>query len=164
MEKLKRKIFGVITAILTVLVVSILFIFNYQGYMTEKREIQSSLTRVGDNRNINNDFENNKNINQDIEKVQKEIDENESQKIQNENPIFMDLTAYTIFLDENEEITDVINHSQNDISDDEINKIAEKILNQTDIITWTKNTSCSYNGKCWCFGKWTKWEEMVRKH
>lgn len=145
MEKLKRKIFGVITAILTVLVVSILFIFNYQGYMTEKREIQSSLIRVGDNKNINNDFESNKNINSEMEKVPKEIDENEQAKNQNDNPIFMDLTAYTIFLDENGEITDVINHSQNDISEDEIKVIAEKILEQKDVKEFLVNDNTENN-------------------
>ena len=54
---------------------------------------------------------------------------NNNQKQDNENPkIFMDSTVYTVLLDNNLNIKDVINHTTEEISDDQIKEIAEGIL------------------------------------
>ena len=56
MEKLKKKIFLVIFLILTIFLISILFIFNYQAYNQEKKEIENNLTKMESNRNRNERF------------------------------------------------------------------------------------------------------------
>ncbi len=46
-----------------------------------------------------------------------------------ENPqIFIDSTIYTVLLDENQNIKDVINHTTDNISDEEITEIAQNII------------------------------------
>ena len=46
MEKLKKKIFLVMFAILTIFLVSVLCIFNFQDYNHEKVEIENKLSRM----------------------------------------------------------------------------------------------------------------------
>lgn len=112
MEKLKKKIFWVIFLILTIFVVSILCIFNYQSYSQEEKEVENNLTRMEDDRKKDDQFK---------------PDDTEKQ----EPPIFMDAIIYTAIYNSNNEIIDIINHTQNDISDEEIKEIAEKILNES---------------------------------
>ena len=128
MEKLKKKVFWVIFLILSIFVISILCIFNYQSYNQEKKGIESNLSRMKDGK----------------DDMEKEIQE---------PPIFMDTIAYTAIYNSKNEIIDVINHSQDEISDDEISEIAQKALNkynaQKDIIIgnlyWNKY-SYSFKG------------------
>ena len=56
MEKLKKKIFWVIFIMLTLFLVSVLCIFNYQDYQHEKTEIKNNLMRVEDNKNKDDRF------------------------------------------------------------------------------------------------------------
>ena len=109
MEKLKKKIIVVLLLILTFFLVGILCIFNYQYYNNEKSRITNSLIRV-DERIGRQPF----NINDRI----------------NDNPIYMDVTMYTIFYNNENEVIDILNHSNNDISNDEIEKTAENILSK----------------------------------
>lgn len=125
MEKLKKKIFYVIFSILTIFLISILFIFNYQYYYQEKNDIRNSLMRLDDRRFKDDAF---KMI--DLKRNENtEIKENSEVSIDKEKPpIFMDTIAYSVIYNERNEIIEVINHSQEDISDDEIKEIAEKFL------------------------------------
>ena len=52
-------------------------------------------------------------------------------QVENEEPpkIFMDSIVYTVMLDSNMNITDVINHTTNSVSDEQIKQIAEDIIN-----------------------------------
>ena len=50
MEKLKKKIFLVMFAILTIFLVSVLCIFNFQDYNHEKVEIENKLSRMENKR------------------------------------------------------------------------------------------------------------------
>lgn len=119
MEKLKKKVFSVILIILTIFLISILGIFNYQNYSQRASDVKNNLMRMDNREN----GPNNENI------PPKKSDENLSQEKNNENPqIFMDSTVYTILLDENQNIKDVINHTTEEISDDQIKEIAENIL------------------------------------
>lgn len=120
MKKLKKKIFLVIFFILTIFLTSVLCIFNYQDYNHEKTKIEKNLIRVKDNRIGDEPFKPN-----EIGKKEN-LGENIKQK---ESPIFMDSIIYTIIYNEKNEIVEVLNHTQNNISDAEIKKIAEKILN-----------------------------------
>ena len=61
MEKLKRKTFIVIFSILTIFLISILCIFNYQDYKHEKTEINNNLNKINRrNENIEFNIEKNK--------------------------------------------------------------------------------------------------------
>lgn len=51
----------------------------------------------------------------------------------NEAKVFIDATIYTVMLDSNMKITDVINHTISSITDEDIEKIAENILNNKEI-------------------------------
>lgn len=119
MEKLKKKVFSVILIILTIFLISILGIFNYQNYSQRASDVKSNLMRM-DNRENGPNNENT---------PQKKLNENLPETTNNEKPqIFMDSTVYTILLDENQNIKDVINHTTEEISDDQIKEIAENIL------------------------------------
>lgn len=95
-----------------------LCIFNYQDYNHEKMEIENSLMRM----------ENNRNKEEQPKIIEQEVsEENRNFK---ESPIFMDKIVYTVIYNDKYEVIDVLNYSQNDISDDEIKKIAENILGE----------------------------------
>ena len=121
MEKLKKKTFFVIFFILTIFLISILCIFNYQDYSHEKNEIQNNLMKMEDNKE---QFDPNENKKSD--EIPKD-DSNDSKP-----PVFMDVIAYTVIYNDNNEIIDVINHTQNEISDEEIKNLGQDILNKSD--------------------------------
>ncbi len=111
MEKLKKKIFWVIFLILTIFLTSVLCIFNYQDYSHEKREIENNLMRAQESRKP--------------EEIPNKTDERPQ-----EIPVFMDLTAYTVMYNDKNEIIEIINHTQQNISENEIREVAENILNE----------------------------------
>lgn len=98
MEKLKKKIFLVMFAILTIFLVNILCIFNFQDYNHEKVEIENKLSRMENDR--------------------------QAPKM----PVFMDAVVYTVKYNTSNKVTEVINHTDNNVSDEKIIQIAENIL------------------------------------
>ena len=98
MEKLKKKIFLVMFAILTIFLVSILCIFNFQDYNHEKVEIENKLSRMENDRQAPG------------------------------MPVFMDAVVYTVKYNTSNKVTEVINHTDNNVSDEKIIQIAENIL------------------------------------
>lgn len=128
MEKLKKKVFSVILIILTTFLISILGIFNYQNYSQSVSDVKSNLMRMDNrensaNKDMRDQIQDNSNI------PPQRLDEDLSQTQKNEKPqIFMDSTVYTILLDENQNIKDVINHTTEEVSDEQIKEIAENIL------------------------------------
>ena len=121
MEKLKNKIFWVIFSMLTIFLISILCITNFQNYNHEKTQIENNLNKMEDDRKKE----------EPTNKEQKE-DTKPEEKVQDNNiqepQIFMDTIAYTVFYNDENEVIDIINHSQSEISDDEIKTIGESIL------------------------------------
>ena len=113
MEKLKNKVFTVIFLILTIFLISILLIFNYQNYSQEVSNVKDNLMRMDNNAPQNN-----------IETPQDNAQPNTEVPPQ----VFMDSIVYTVLLDENGNIKDVINHTTETVSDETIKKIAENIL------------------------------------
>lgn len=103
MEKLKRKIFWIVFSMLTIFLVSILYIFNYQDYNHEKIEIENKLSRMENDRQAPG------------------------------MPVFMDAVIYTVKYNASNKVTEVINHTDNNVSDERITQIAENILENTDI-------------------------------
>lgn len=98
MEKLKKKIFLVMFAILTIFLVSVLCIFNFQDYNHEKVEIENKLSRMENDRQAPG------------------------------MPVFMDAVVYTVKYNTSNKVTEVINHTDNNVSDEKIIQIAENIL------------------------------------
>ena len=116
MKRLKNKVFSVIFAILTIFLVSILMIFNYQNYQQKVDDVRKNLIRMNDSKNI--DFNKKPEM-----KEPEQLSENEFQP-----RIFMDSTVYAVILDEDFNITEVINHTTNSVSDEQIKQIAENII------------------------------------
>lgn len=98
MEKLKKKIFLVMFAILTIFLVSVLCLFNFQDYNHEKVEIENKLSRMENDRQAPG------------------------------MPVFMDAVVYTVKYNTSNKVTEVINHTDNNVSDEKIIQIAENIL------------------------------------
>lgn len=118
MNKLKNKVFCVIFFILTIFLISILCIFNFQNYNREKNDVRNNLLRMNDGRD--REFMRIPNASEPIEK--------NKTSSELEPRIFMDSMVYTAILDNDNNVIDVINHTQNDVSDDKIKNIAENII------------------------------------
>ena len=125
MKKLKNKVFCVIFIILTLFLISILMIFNYQNYSQRLNEVKSNLMRMENDRKE----EPEKGLeNDNITEIPNIADINSESKNVDNPRIFMDSTVYTVKLDSEMNIKEVINHTTNNISDDEIKQIAENII------------------------------------
>lgn len=107
MKKLKNKIFFTIFLILTISILSFIMLFNVQNYMKQRQSVLNTLNMVSE-----------KNPNSMRPKYN--IDENIK---------FMDSIVYTILIDENNNIKEIINHSNNELETKKINLLANKILN-----------------------------------
>lgn len=128
MEKLKKKIFLVIFLILTVFLISVLCIFNFQDYNHEKVEIENKFNRIKEekNKDIIEESANQKNKPQEVKDLE---NGKETIEVQPTKPIFMDtIEAYTVKYNSNNEVDEVLNYTKNDISENEVKEIAEKIL------------------------------------
>ena len=118
MEKLNKKIFIVICSILTIFLFSILFIFNYQDYNREYKNIENILNRM-------NSLHDRKQL-----EPKPNMKPDNKQNSELNSRIYMDSLVYTIML-ENNQIKEVLSHNDKDNSDlDSILKIAEKILKE----------------------------------
>ncbi len=121
MKKLKNKVFYTILLILSICLFSIIFIFNTKNYMEQKNKIIDSLEMLSNNKKDN-----------DLVPPEKPLDD----KNMNDNKDeirYMDSVIYTVLIDSNNNIKEVINHSNNDISQEEIKKIATNILSSNKI-------------------------------
>ena len=108
MKRLKNKVFYTIFSILMISQLSFIVIFNIQNYIEQKNIIKRNLDMaINENRRNNPMFDNN-----------------------NKNIRFMDNTIYSIKLDSNNNISEIINHSNNEVSENDIKKLANNILKE----------------------------------
>ena len=108
MKRLKNKVFYTIFSILMLSLISFIIIFNIQNYIEQKNIIKRNLDMaINENRRNNPMFDNG-----------------------NRNIKFMDNTIYTVKLDSTNNIIDIINHSDNNISENEIRELANNILKE----------------------------------
>ena len=114
-KKLSKKIFYTLVLILTISILTVVSIFNIQNYLEQKISINNSL-----NVSLN---KKNRKIPPAKIKERSDID-----NVENRNIKFMDSVIYTILLDDNDNILDVINHSNNEVSNEKISELARKIL------------------------------------
>ena len=103
MKNLNKRIFFTIFSILTIFLITVLGIYNYQNYSFEESRVRNNL------------FMMDKNFHKPLGDNQERFDDTDRK--------FMDSVIYTINLDENNDITGIINHST---SSDETTKIKEK--------------------------------------
>ena len=128
MNKLRNKVFNIIFIILTISVLSFIFLFNIQKYIELKSNVKNSLnmaTNKNDKEEILPDMKPDIKPNEDIEM-------NKDSNI-DKNIKFMDSTIYTVLINDDNSIKEVINHSNNNISDTKINSIAKNILDKDNV-------------------------------
>lgn len=132
MNKLRNKVFNIIFIILTISVLSFIFLFNIQKYIELKSNVKNSLNMAT---NKNDKEETIPDMKPDI-KPNEDIEMNKDSNIENnidKNIKFMDSTIYTVLINDDNSIKEVINHSNNNISDTKINSIAKNILDKDNI-------------------------------
>ena len=115
MDKLKKKVFWVIFLILTIFTTSVFVAYNVQQYNGERLETVRNFTQ--------------------IERMGKREDfpeGNEPPRLPDDKDIknirYMDNTVYTVILNDDKSINEIVNHSSDDKSDEEITEIANSIL------------------------------------
>lgn len=121
-KKLGKKIFYTLVLILTISILSVVSIFNIQNYLEQKKSIDNSL---------------NVSLNKRDRKIPpaKIKERNDIDNVENRNIKFMDSVIYTLLLDDNDNILDVINHSNNGVSNEKISELSIKILKDKKIKT-----------------------------
>ena len=152
MKKLKNKVFYVTFSILTISILSFIILFNTQTYMEHKKSVENSLNVATDNAKKQDDRKDPNGIKPDDKTPPQNDDINKKEE---PNIKFMDSVIYTVLIDENNNIKEIINHSNNNKNTEEINSIAEEILNTQDRqgkyieSLYSENYSYSYvKGEC----------------
>lgn len=117
MNKLKNKVFVVIFSILTIFLITILGIFNFQNYKSEENRVRQNLMNANDMNNKDRMF--------------KPDDLNDDFKNNDDKPMkFMDALVYTVLLNDDNSINDIINHTNNIVDENDIINIANNYLNK----------------------------------
>ena len=120
MEKLKSKVFYTVFLIFTITLLSLTVAFNLQKYIEKKNNIITSMESVSGN------TKKEPNMNSDVPPPKDD---------EKGNIKFLDSIIYTVLIDENNNIKEVINHSNNDINSNDIKQKAKTILNKKDLKT-----------------------------
>ena len=126
MKNLKNKILWTLIILLSLFLLTILIIFNVQNYAREKQIVENALTRL--NINVKKD----ENINEEFKPK-----DNFTLSEENRNKIFMDTIVYTVLLNSNDDIIEVISHYIDNQNTDEIKLVTSAIIeeNSNDIIS-----------------------------
>ena len=128
-KKLSNKIFYTLILILSISILTVVGIFNIQNYYEQKKSINNSL-------NVSMTKKDRKVIPPTkIDDTSEPVDDvtHNNEDMRNRNIKFMDSVIYTILLDDNNNILEVINHSNNETSSEKISSIAKKILSNKNI-------------------------------
>lgn len=133
MIKLKHKVFYTIFVILTISVFSFCATFNVQKYLEQRNNISNSLQTASPNDKKDDPKQAPPDMNQDMAKDDSNKDDLSKEDLSSIK--FMDSTIYTILIDEDNNIKEIINHSNNDLTDSEIKTIANEILDNENIET-----------------------------
>ncbi len=131
MNKLRKKIFWTLWLIFSLFLISILGIFNVQSYNREKMNIERNLFRM-----------NHEDFAQGSKKMEPFLNDMEIPKkedFKNNPKRFMDATIYTVLLDSDNAILDIISHTEDGVVREELQELAKKIIEE-----YSKN--CTYIG------------------
>ncbi len=129
MKKLRNKVFYTLFSILSLTIVSFLLFLNWQNYNQQKRNVDNNLIMAYDD---------------------KKDDFDKPEPVQ-ENIRFMDNTIYTVLIDCDDNIKDIINHSADSIKEEYIREVAQNILESGDAkekyigFLYTENYSYTYH-------------------
>ena len=115
MDKLKNKVFWVIFLILTIFTTSVVVAYNAQQYNGERLETIRNFNQI-ERMDKREDFP-------EGNAPPRMPDEKEIKNIR-----YIDNTVYTVFLNDDKSIKEIVNHSNDDKTDDEISEVAESIL------------------------------------
>lgn len=130
MKKLTKEVYLTVWIILNICLLSILSINFINNYYQEKNSIIDNL------KNINRMKENRRGLENKKDVPPTKTDDNETSEFQkDENIIFMDYDVYTVLLDEDNGIKDIISHSSSNINEDVIVNTAQKILSSKNVQT-----------------------------
>lgn len=114
MNNLKKKVFTLIFSILSISILGFITVFNVGKYLEYNKIISNSL------RNLSNNEENKNKVNKD-------------NIFKNNNIRYMDKVIYTLLLNNDNSIKEVINLSNNSIDIDSIKLLGQSILNNNNI-------------------------------
>ena len=114
MNNLKKKVFTLIFSILSISILGFIIVFNVGKYLEYNKIISNSL------RNLSNNEENKNKVNKD-------------NIFKNNNIRYMDKVIYTLLLNNDNSIKEVINLSNNSIDIDSIKLLGQSILNNNSI-------------------------------
>ena len=130
MKKLKSKIFWIICIILSLFLITVLFILNYQDYNRARMSVEQNLFRMNTERD-KNPFKDNKQPKkqENIDKIN-DKDSLGDDRIDDNPKRFMDATIYTILLNDNNEIIEVISHTEDGTVKENVKEIALKIIKE----------------------------------
>lgn len=112
MKKLKIKVFSTILIILTLFVIFVLGVNQYQNYNTQMKSIRNVLGRLPNSLEDKNP------------PPQKDKEDIKTK----ENKLFLDFTVYTVILDNNGNYLDLINHSENNVDVAKIKKVVSNLV------------------------------------
>ena len=125
MKKLKNKVFWTLLLILTLFLLTVLIIYNSQLYFNEVRGIKDSL-EIMSHRNSNLHASNKETP---TEHFADDMEENQKR----ENRMFMDVILYSIDLDEENKIINIICHNEEIQDIQTIEKVAQKTINRNKV-------------------------------
>ena len=126
MDKLRKKVFWVIFLILTIFTTSVLCFYNAQQYNRERVETIRNFSQIERMDKINRE-EDEKQF-EDSEGYASRAPRMPDEKDVMKNIRYMDNIVYTVTLNDDNSINEIINHSSDDKTDEEIEEIAETIL------------------------------------
>ncbi len=119
MDKLKNKVFWVIFLILTIFTTSVFVVYNAQQYNGERLEIVrnfSQIERMGERENLPIG-------NNEPPQMPEQFEKKDFKNIR-----YIDNTVYTVLLNDDNSISEIVNHSSDDKTDEEIEALANDIL------------------------------------
>ena len=119
MDKLKNKVFWVIFLILTIFTTSVFVVYNAQQYNGERLEIVrnfSQIERMGERENLPIG-------NNEPPQMPEQFEKKDFKNIR-----YIDNTVYTVLLNDDNSISEIVNHSSDDKTDEEIEALANDFL------------------------------------
>lgn len=122
MNDLKKKVFTLIFSILSISILGFIIVFNVEKYIESNKIVNNSLRMAR-----NNEEDKNK-VNKDNTNSGPKLDDNGNMNIR-----YMDKVIYTLLLDSDNNILDIINLSNNTIDTDSIKVLCKSILSKNDI-------------------------------
>lgn len=115
MKKLKIKVFSTIFSILSLFTIFVLVINNYRNYDMQKKSVENILDKLPLSL-------------RDKKDTSPRFPKPDNEPNNKNNKYFLDFTVYTIILNENGKYKELINHSEDEIKETKIKKIANNII------------------------------------